>query len=403
MVDTVIQSAAFSLSDVHLSASRGLVWTSPSVGYHLWKVSGPTDFLRISKSTDSGATFGAGDFNLYSSDDHRGSDLWYDKWTNGDTGGIIHVAWIETDGGAIHYRSLDTSDDSLSSDIVVQETDINSSDGWNASTISICKARGGNLYIAVWENAAGGHSFWRSENDGVDWTERTTMADGDEVDQIMILPANAADDDDIWCIYLDRSANELSVKTYDDTRNSWSEISCDAAVIDSTIRINFDGVIRHSDDLLLISYWNDFDTTTTDLRSGTFDGTTWTQKTNLLDNKEEATNVAMLINQQNDDVYVSYLIGTAVPNAQAVKFQLSDDDMATWGGENAYSQQGNDDFRTVYSSHSVDDAGGRFAPVWYDDDQTEWAINLVNDIEIAAAAGGITIPIFEKHYRMMRA
>ncbi len=388
MVDTVIQSDAFSLSDVQCAISRGLVWTSPSVAYHVFKFSGVTDFLRVSKSTDSGATFGAGDLDLYSDDDHRGHDCWYDKWTNGDTGGIIHYVWMESDNDEIHYRNVDTSDDSLSADKVVQATGITLSNGWEASIISLTKARGGNLYIAIWEDNAGGHSFWRSTDGGVTWTERTSMADGNEVDQIQLLPANAADGNDIWCVYLDRSAGELSIKTYDDSANSWSEVSCDASVTAGTLRINFDAVVRHSDDLLLVAYWNDEDAATADLRCGTFDGTTWTQKTNLLNNSAESSNVAMLFNQQNDDVYVAYLIGSALPNAQAVKYQLSTDDMATWGGEADYSAV-SDDHRLVYAGHSVDDAGGRFMPVWYDDDQTEWAINLDNDIEIAAAAGGV--------------
>ena len=222
VADTIIQANALATSDVRAVLTRGLVWVSPSTGYCVYLNSATSD-LRYMKTTDSGATWTAADVEV-TADSVRKVDVWFDKWAPGDSGVLKHMAWLEITGtDAIHYRNLNTSTDALSTDKVIQSTSISTSSSRLSSLITLTKAKGNNLYIAAWENNAGGHSFWRSTDGGVNWTEKATHADGDAIDYVQLFPGNETDTNDIYMVYLDLSATELSLKTYDDTGNSWSE------------------------------------------------------------------------------------------------------------------------------------------------------------------------------------
>jgi len=56
------------------------------------------------------------------------------------------------------------------------------------------------------------------------------------------------------------------------------------------------------------------------------------------------------------------------------------------GGDVDYSEAAADDHRSVHAGRTTGNDGGFFQPCWYDDDDVDLAINLVNDVPIAAAA-----------------
>ena len=353
--------------------------------------------LSFARTTDGG-------INWTTTEVEVGQDVvlacWYDKETPGDTGTLVHMAWLDTTGGDFaEYRTVDVSDGSLGtlrtvdSGVTVDNTPAN-------NKIAITKTVGGNLLIAFSTQTE--IECYRSIDSGATWVDRANCFESATAeDWLFMYPADTADNNDACCLFLDRDGNDLSVKMYDDSANSWTETIIDANVSDSSEFTNhMGGAIRHSDKHLLVGAHNFPGQTANDLL--TFDITvdsitspTVTAKTNIFTNQAESGFCAMIINQQNDDVYIAYSKGGTFLSLMDLVFHKSDDDMATWGSEQAYSEAAADDIRIVHGGRTVGNDGGRIQWAFYNDDLTEIFVNLVNDIEIAAS-GGI-IPQIVQH------
>ena len=73
-----------------------------------------TSHMSYNKTTDGGANWGP-KVNIQNEDFVRRFDVWYDKWTPGDTGNLIHMAILESDTDDVWYINLDPDDsDALS-------------------------------------------------------------------------------------------------------------------------------------------------------------------------------------------------------------------------------------------------------------------------------------------------
>ncbi len=396
-VDTDLEAA---MDTRGTSPNHNLVWISPSVGYYFFRAS--DDFFTYRKTTDSGVTWAAqvevdGQITQM-------FDIWYDRWTNGDSGTLIHMVWGNRTGtDTTLYRALDTSNDTFTAArFIVENQGQENANSWNVHILALTKTRGGMLAFQGWARSTAGNSFfWTcpSSCDSGSWTERTDGADGTQVDRVILTPGNETDTDDLYMFYLDIDATELSVKTFDDTGNSWSETVLDTEVDTnepgySGDMVQFDAVTRFSDNHTLVAYWNDVDETTADLFTiDLTNGTTFATTTPVVSNLDEAGYIAMtVINQTSgsnaDDVYVAFAKGSGnLHSTTDIVFYKSTDGMDTWGTEQAYSEV-TDDYRNIAGGHSIGDAGGRYAPIFFDDDQVDAYINLANDVEIPAIVAG---------------
>ncbi|KKK64369.1 hypothetical protein LCGC14_2984910, partial [marine sediment metagenome] len=116
--------------------------------------------------------------------------------------------------------------------------------------ISIVKARGGNIYVGGWIDGAisgGENGFWRSTaSPATSFSARvdTGFIEGDAIDRIMFLAGSEADSNDIWSLYQDESADEITLKVYDNSGNSWSESSAIDTVVESPFRFSYDAMDR---------------------------------------------------------------------------------------------------------------------------------------------------------------
>ncbi|MCH7761634.1 hypothetical protein IIA15_09610 [candidate division TA06 bacterium] len=147
-----------------------------------------------------------------------------------------------------------------------------------------------------------------------------------------------------------------------------------------------DGVIRISDKhLLLVAHSNDNnsgdDLLTWDLTVNSIASPTITAKTNIFTDQGSSAQVAMVINQQNDDVYVAYLKGGSWLSLVDVVFHKSTNGMSSWGSELPYSQT-TDDYRILHGGRTISNSGGKIQWVFYDDDDFGILVNLVNDVPI---------------------
>jgi hypothetical protein len=318
--------------------------------------------------------------------------VWYDKETPGDAGTLVHIAWMDSVAGDVYYITVDVADGSQGTKRTVDGTvDFTATDDFGAR-IGITKTVSGNLLVAF--TTVFDRECYRSVNAGVDWTDRADVFEGVAlIDWLLLFPAATADDDDACALFWDVSANEISLKVYDDSGDSWTEKSISGSMVEDGTHINMDASVRHSDSKILGSAHSDIDDGGDDLI--TFELTvddpdaancTVTAKTNVFTDQGESAQVAVFINQQNDDVYITYLKGGTWLATVDVVYHKSVNGMGSWGGEQSYSESAADDFRLVQAGRTVGNAGGIYQPSFYDDDQEDVYVNLNNDIEIAAVA-----------------
>ncbi len=359
----------------------GPIWIGVNTAYVFYTDS--SDDLIYRKTTDGGATWGA-EVTVRTGDVYCVS-LWYDKWTPGISGTTIHIAYLDFVTLKTYYRSLDTFDDSLGTETAVFTGVGYSATNWSGYTVDILRSRGGNLYIGFWGGTAVADSgFYRSTDNGATWTSRAQLADGSGADGILLMPGDEDDNQDIWCIYWDRSADEISLKVYDDSGNSWSETSIATSMADSNFYYQMSASPRGRDNHVILAVWSELDAATADLKVWDIGGSgDITAMTSVVTDLAESAQVAVLINQQNDDIYVAYLKGGTWEATTDVVYRKSTDGGTTWSAEQSYSEAAADDNRALWAGVSVDGNGGRFQPMFFNDDLDDLFVNLVNSVYIA--------------------
>ncbi len=230
-----------------------------------------------------------------------------------------------------------------------------------------------------------------SDDNGATWDAADSVYDGAaSEDVVKLYPANTADGDDVIAIYFDISTPDIDVRGYDDSADAWQTPVAAITTVDYVAPGSHDCALMHSDNLLYCSSFNDIDSATGDIdtftvTTATVASQTVTIKTDVVSNVAGSWKSSVFINQQNDDVYVAYSKGGTWLSTQDIVFHKSDDKMATWGSEQAYSEDTADDLRGVGAGHTVGDDGGFYQPAFFNDDIADIFVNLNNDVAIAAA------------------
>ncbi len=313
----------------------------------------------------------------------------FDRETPWDSWDSIHITRLDSAGQICKYVNRDISA-ATAGTIRSAATWLTVATAEASNILAITKTRNWNLLIAYLTNTQ--MDVIRSVDS---WANRTSRADvfetATEEDLCLLFPANTGDDADACAVYHDISANAISIKMYDDSADTRTETAVVSAV-DNTPSTNYDWSIRHSDWHLLVALYNAHDTAwadllTYDLTIDSIASPTVTSKTNILTNSNDSSWVWMIINQQNDDVYVATLKNGTWWTSESLVFYISTDDMATWWSEQAYSETAKD-YRRIHWWRTATNDGWRIQFCMYDDDLDDLFVNLVNDIEIAAPAWG---------------
>jgi hypothetical protein len=392
MADVTVEASPRSIVQRYTNRA-GPCWVDEDTGYVVVPGSGGID---VYKTTDGGATWAAADTIV--TDAPNWLDIWFDKWTTGDSGAIIHIAYANTVTDDIEYIQYDTSDDTEGSIVTVFAGTSTDTLGWDNGCISVVKARGGNIYVGGWIDNDGESpgNFYRSTNGGTSFGSRAAVGDGDPVDSIIFLPGGEADNQDIQCIYWDKSANEISLKTYDNSGDSWSENSISTGMTDHNTSLQMSAAQRHSDDHIILAAWNALDASTADLKIWDItDGSTITAKTDAWTNQDGSRQCAIFINQQNDDLYIAACVSAFANLAfSRVMWNKSTNGGTSWGTAAAYDEIGGlgQTLDGVWSGNGVGNEGGRFSVVWYNVDDTNLEYNKVNSVEITAPTPVVVTP-----------
>ncbi len=370
----------------------GTFWVSPTVGYDIYL--NATADLVYKKTADGGGTWGAAQVIVAAASCNAWMfDCWADWQTDGDAGTKVHIVYVSADTGEIRYVYLDTSDDSVGGDDLIETCQGNGifnaqSGQYGTCVVSITKTRGGNLAVAIkYKDSLNAefNSFYTSP-DADTWTSKASPFD-DDTDQCMLFPGNEADNQDVWGAYWDAPGDEILLATFDNSGNSWSKQSVSGGMVERNNNKQWDGAIRLSDGHLILAAWNLWNNVAADLMVWDINGAgSITAKTNVITNTKEYFLVAVFINQDNDDIYIAYIGGTLMGNFLAAFYQKSDDGAGTWGGQQAMQADAEDDMAGIWAGAVKAAWGGKFQPVWFNTDFNDIFTNTDNGISIAAVA-----------------
>jgi len=248
-------------------------------------VDGQSD-LGYKKSTDGGRTWSKETVIFVGS--VQTVAVWYDRWSN-IAAGLIHLAYTETASDDILYRNIDTeNNDSLGT----QTTVFAGSTAIAGGSLSITRARGNNLIVAGSIDAGNEDGAWESTDVGATWG--SAIADPSEAgteDQYLLLPGWNADTQDVMLIFWDASADELSVKRYDNSANSWAETSIATSMVDIAASAgrfpNVAAAVDLTNSQNIVVAWSDTDVLNADLRCWKINDTTITEMTNVVENSTD--------------------------------------------------------------------------------------------------------------------
>jgi hypothetical protein len=389
MADVVVEAATFA---DQTRGMRAVVFVTSLIGYMVL-INGDSD-LDYVKTTDGGKTWGAAvDLFTGSVDEY---DVWYDQWTPGDTGRLIHVWFVENGTDDVSYLTINTTNGALSA--VVDVFAGGSTAKGRGTFVTGCKTRSGSLLCGFNIDAFAETGLYRSTDNGVTWSARTQPLEAN-LDQYMLFPANAADPADAWLLYDDDSATQLTVKTYDDSANSFSEssgITFDNNATNVTGPYGFSGAIRHQGGDLIFALFNAYDAAGEDFLCYQWDGTTLTALTALTTDKDDMYFPSVFLNQDRpDDIYIGYIGKSdgleALSTGAKAYYAKSTDRGKTWTMDITYMEAAATDVLHTWAPLN----GERFLLVWMDVSALSLNTNADKSVEF-----GFT-PV--ENYRSLRA
>ena len=406
MADITINSASSGF--LYREGQRaGIYWKTPLVGY-CFDIDDAGD-LNYYKTTDGGQTFTPGEV---SGNVVVGFDTWADWNTPGNTGTKIHIAYFDSSGATdtIRYCYLDTATDTVGGDTAIANC---GGDGtfygvsFEHFAITITRTVGGNLHMAYRcadSTQAPTSESYLSANEGVTWSQDSTGPGNIKLfestpayDVALLFPSTEADSNDTWALYWDSTASEISLKVYDASEGKWAT---EASIASSMTQggasyIQMDGAIRHSDGHLIAAAWNLVDNAAADLMVWDINGAaSITAKTNVITNTAEYAQCSIFIDQSTDDIYVAYFGGTTWTADVHCLYKKSTDGGANWGDQTQISVT-NDDLRWVSAGCMHPTLGGRFMPIWFNDDLDDVVTNYDNSVQVDGWVGnfwGVSVP-----------
>lgn len=334
-----------------VGAQGGLQRTGAGVDYIVQKNGSPATFyyfytdsasdFMYRKSTDGGFTW-SNPVTIFAGT-MVAQSVWYRRMSN-LASDIVDMAYIESGGADVLYRSLDLSSDTLGT----QTTAFNGTSTASGGALSICTDRGGHIRIVFNIDNGTEDGCVSSTDDGATWGD--TIADpteGANADQFYLLPGWNADTHDMMLIFVDSSANGLSVKRYDDSGDAWTEatIIADASFVDQTAGTAFPHVacavdIANSRNVVIA--WNAVDAANQDLKAFTIDDTTVTTLTDVVTNATDDCGLAGLAIDTGTNTWYAFYGGKSdgsetYNTAISLNYKTSTDSGANWSAETALS------------------------------------------------------------------
>ena len=339
--------------DISVAQSRTTLYTgigsiymvqTPAMGLYLVYMDSDNQKVSFVKSLDGGYTWSV-PITVSATGQPTSVSVWYDRWSN-ISAGLIHVAYTESTNDDTLYRTINTE----SSDALSTETTIfaGASTAGGAS-LSITRAVGGNVYCRTVIDAGAEGEFRRLPNANVPsgaWDAARTINEALATsDQMILLPdLNSADNQDIYGIFWDASADEISRQNYDDSANTWAETSISTGMVEPiTTGANasfphFAAATDLANSQHVLIAWTGSDTLNADLKCWTVNSTTITAKTDVITNSTDDQGLAAIGIDTDTGDWHAYYCGktdgseTWLTGVHVYK-RISTDDGSTWSAE----------------------------------------------------------------------
>ena len=364
--------------------SNHIVYVS-ATDWYIFFISNDNSDVYYQKSDNSGLTWNAP--VLIKATTGCGIAVWFDKWTPSDAGTLIHVAYMETAGSDVFYRSLDTASDTLGTEITVFA---GASFSANANTcLSITKTREPKIIVAF--DGDGGTETGTYESDDYPVTAFSALAtDINEAttDYYWLASGNETGTDEFYAIFFDRSAGELTLK-YGNGSAAYTEVALGTLtnIASSTVAPQV-AICIGTNSHTYVAWWTNQDNAAADLNFIDITaGATVASLVKILDSADDQGGVALGTDTDNTDLYVFYLGKTdgsdTAFTSVSVNYRVSTDDGATWGNETLLSTFNRP---LTYINCSLEGAGG-IIPVAYGGTEAG-VLNMVNSASVASSGGG---------------
>lgn len=268
---------------------------------------------------------------------------WYPRWS-GVADDKICLAYTESGGADILFRTIDTA---AIGALGTQTTVFNGASTASGGALSICMDRGGHIRVVGSIDNGTEDGAWSSTDGGATWTD--TIADPSEgatQDQYLLLPGWNLDTHDMMLIFWDASANELSVKRYDDSADTWTETSIATSMVDSTAANffpNFAACVDLANSRNIVVAWSAVDAANADLRMWFIDDTTITESSAnvVLNSTDDQGLCAVGLDTATGTIYVFYggkSDGSETfSSAINIYYKTTTDNGATWSAETKLS------------------------------------------------------------------
>jgi hypothetical protein len=335
---------------VSTSTARGMrsvVFTTALIGY--WFYIDSDGSFKYSKTTDGGATWGAATSTGTSTLTNIAFDVWYDRWTPGDAGTLIHYWVFDSTNDVVGYWNLQTTNDTNSSFVNVF-TGASAVAGRGAF-VSGTKTRSGYLYCAYDIDAGAEKGLHRSTNAGVSWSASLSSTFvGATIDQCLLFPATGSGDDNDMVSLMQIAASDIiKIRNWDSSAATFTDNATTIPMIENTTdltgQMGFSGSVRNSDGHIILVACNDRDTVTADMVVWDITpdlATAPVHKTDITANIDDNYNPAVFIDQNTNRIYVAYngkkdgseVIGTTTK----IYYVYSDDSGSTWSAEQPYQE-----------------------------------------------------------------
>lgn len=386
MVDTIWEGACHNNTG-NILWQTPFVSPSPGVLYGIFANPGASRTFQLRKSTDFGASWS--DLGVTHGVNIQTLAWYYDRWTDGDNGTLIHAVYQDRDAGnaGTWYFTIDTTDDTISADVNVDPTALTGEVQFFGHQAHVIKKRDGNLSVVGTTVAGGWHYI--STDGGASWVAAANPYE-DNDDYAIPSPGYEVDPADFVILYWDRSGpsgDEIRLKTYDDSLDSYSDTLVTTVTFGSTFAVWLDIRQRWANQSSVIGVWNDQDTATADLEGwivagDAVGGYTITATALVVENQAESYLCGVCIDQQNDHIYVCWTEGTVLSSLNRPFYRRSDDGGVSWGPVTGLSENVEDDLRFVQLSGSIGNSGGEIQGNWNNDDTEDMLTNVNTAISI---------------------
>jgi len=389
---TAVETAATTISEELNSNGHNMVFIDDQTGYMIYNDAANASYR---KTTNAGVTWGS-EVALTAQGDIDNVVVWYDRWTPGNTGDLIHIAFLEAGGDDVYYNYIDTANSDTQKGEVLAVARSTTTHTSLTDSISITRATDGDLYIAASSSVASSVPIVRKSTDvGDNWTDTADEGMDVAADPVMLMPLASAD---ILILRWDISADDIQSKEYDEGADTWTanwtDNNVDTDAIDSTVFTEtWSATVHPTTNDIYLAYVNTPGVVTTpEIRAAQYNGSSWTAKPDVAVDTTGTTSimgVTIGLDSLTDDVYVAYIWGTSA-SVNRTYYQVSSDFTAgspTWSNGRGTITNVGDDLKAIH----MDAVSNTQLGMWvYNDDTQDIWYGQIADLGAHAGVNNLT-------------